>query len=67
MITLIKVGNGYVQSKHMEFLIDSSDDVENLPTASGLNACTPGSVAYTPDLSTVYILGNDGEWHVVSV
>ena len=62
MVNIIKVGSGYVHSKHKEFLIDSSADVGLLPGITGADPCAPGSIAYTPDLKAVYILGNDGVW-----
>lgn len=63
MISTIKVGSGYVSSKHKSFLIDSGDDVAALPSTTGTDPCAPGSIAYTPDLAEVYILGNDGHWY----
>lgn len=63
MVNIIKVGSGYVSSKHKTFLIDSEDDVARLPRTTGADPCAPGSIAYTPDLTVVYILGNDGYWH----
>ena len=45
------------------FLIDSGDDVASLPSTIGTDPCAPGSIAYTPDLMEVYILGNDGHWY----
>lgn len=63
MISTIRIGSGYVSSKHKEFLIDSGDDVARLPSTTGADPCAPGSIAYTPDLMEVYILGNDGYWY----
>jgi hypothetical protein len=63
MVTTIKIGSGYVHSKHKEFLIDSTSDVAQLPGVTGPDACAPGSMAYTPDLNALYILGSDGIWH----
>lgn len=68
MITLLKIGNGYVNPDRKEYLISSSSDVAGLPTSqaagSAINGrCAPGSIAYTPDLQTIYILGNDDVWH----
>lgn len=65
MITVVKVGSGYVQTGRKEFLIDSASDAQNLPTNQGAEYCAPGSIAYTPDLKSIYILGNDNTWHQV--
>ena len=40
-----------------EFIISDADDVANLPTSA-----TPGSIAYTANLSSVYIKDIDGTW-----
>ena len=63
MITLLKVGATYNSPDHKTFLIDSSADVASLPSTAD---CAPGSMAYTPDLKTIYIFGNDGAWHSAS-
>lgn len=68
MVTLLKIGNGYVNPDRKEYLIDSIADIAGLPTATKegtiINGkCAPGSVAYTPDLKIIYMLGNDGQWH----
>lgn len=70
MITVLSIGNGYIQPEKKEFLISSSSDVADLPTAasskdSDYGRCAPGSVAYTADLSKLYMLGADDEWHAV--
>lgn len=60
MITLVKTGakDGYEHgSSHKEYLISGESDKANLPTA-----CAPGSIAYTADLKTVYILSNEKVW-----
>lgn len=68
MVTLLKIGNGYVNPDRKEFLINGSSDVSGLPNSkaagSSINGkCAPGSIAYTPDLKLIYILGNDDQWH----
>lgn len=49
--------NGYFAPSVKEFLIDSDSDVSSLPTD-----CIAGSVAYTANLSSVYILSNLKVW-----
>ena len=71
MISLMRIGNAYFSPDRKEFLIDSADDVQNLPNSkkdgAGINGkCAPGSVAYTPDLKIIYMLGNDDAWHDAS-
>lgn len=71
MVTLLKIGGMYINPDRKEFLIDSEADIAGLPTAtsdgSSINGrCAPGSVAYTPDLKTIYLLGNDNTWHDAS-
>ena len=70
-ISLLKIGNAYVDPDRKEFLIDTADDVDGLPTKTktgrAINGrCSPGSIAYTPDLTVYFILGNDDEWHDAS-
>ena len=66
MITLLKIRNNYASPLHKEFLIDSEDDVANLPDSileeNEDNVCAVGSVAYTADLSLMYMLSNNNEW-----
>lgn len=40
-----------------EILIDSADDLEDIPRDTA-----PGSVAYTPGMTLMYMKGNDGTW-----
>lgn len=54
------------------FLLSDPEDVDTLPTVlkDGTDEkvsgrCAPGSVAYTPDLKYMAILGNDSKWHEV--
>ena len=56
-----------------EYLLRSTADVASLPTSTEpgwdgtkrLDPCYPGSVAYTPDLANIYVLGPDDKWHAV--
>ena len=71
MVTLLKIGGVYINPDRKEFLINNENDIATLPTAhsegSGTTGiCAPGSVAYTPDLTLIYILGNDDEWHLAT-
>ena len=70
MISLLKIGMAYYSPNRKEYLIDDADDIENLPTSKTKGAseavpgtCSAGSIAYTPDLRLVYILGNDDVWY----
>ena len=52
----------------VEFLIDSETDIADLPTSEAEGTeiemiCAPGSIAYTADLTSTYMLGNDNIWH----
>lgn len=68
MISLLKSGKLYVNPNRKEYLIDSEKDIASLPTPLGegdgiIGICAPGSIAYTPDLTLICILGNDNVWH----
>jgi len=70
MVTLIEIDGGYVLPDRKRYLLSSPDDVDGLPTSStdGISIsgrCSPGSIAYTPDLVNVYMLGNDDIWHEI--
>lgn len=67
MISIVKVGTNYHNSNRKEFMIDSAADIADLPTTTGPDSCSPSSIAFTADLSRIYILGNDGEWHKAEV
>jgi hypothetical protein len=58
-IGTIRNGIGYDASNYHEYLIDSVDDVANLPTG-----CALGSIAYTADFSVIAVKKNDGTWYV---
>lgn len=78
-VTLLKIGNSYVNPDRKDFLLETGTDEEILEQISGLptttsegtlpgmrGVCSPGSVAYTPDLKVIYMLGSDDEWHNVN-
>ena len=53
-----------------EFILRTKSAVAQLPTsttrgAQGDDTCYPGSVAYTGDLETIYVLGPDNEWREI--
>ena len=57
-MSIYKVKNrGESVTETDEFLISGESDVANLP-----DSATPGSIAYTANLSSVYIKDIDGTW-----
>ena len=58
-VTTYRINEDYNASNHMEFLCDTSDDIESLP---GLDECAAGSVAMTLDKGDFYILTPNGKW-----
>lgn len=56
--TLLKAIQAYEKhsGQHQEYLIESYDDLIELPIAA------PGSIAYTPGYTEIYELGFDGTW-----
>ena len=71
MVTLLKIGESYQIPNRKTFLIDNDIDVLSLPTMTRdgvgiVGRCAQGSIAYSPDLKIIYILGNDGVWHNAS-
>lgn len=64
--TVLKGGLGK-DLNYKEFIISSSADVPSLPTStiSGKGIASAGSVAYTQDMSSCYMLGPDGIWREV--
>lgn len=54
--SIVKVYGMPVDTELTEFIIDSSNDVDSLPTD-----IADGSSAYTKDLSKIYLL-KDGTW-----
>lgn len=68
MALLIRENDKLNSTATSEFLVESAADVLSLPTsttegANGLRKCYFGSVAYTPDLLHIYMLGQDDVWH----
>lgn len=54
---------GLTHDEREKFLMDTADDVENLPMD-----CAVGSIAYTADKSEGYLMSPSGVWvKVVSV
>jgi len=75
-VTLLKIGNSYVNPDRKDFLLETGTDEEineqiaGLPTTTkegtlpGMRGkCSAGSVAYTPDLKVIYMLGSDDVWY----
>lgn len=65
MITTIKHGGDGRPFNYMEFLCDSSSDLQNLP-ALGSDGCSAGSKAFLMDTQKTYILDNTGTWQEVT-
>lgn len=70
----VKIRGKYVIPDTKEIMIGSTADVSKLPTTTTYgtftspNANEPvgvGSIAYTPDMGSVYQLGVDNTWHEV--
>ena len=57
---VIKKGDGYERSGVCTIMIESASDIQNLP-----GDIAPGSVAYTADMSLMYMFGLDGQWHEI--
>ncbi len=67
MIRIVKAGGPGYGENYREFVISSSSDVSDLPTADTPEPDTTeaGSIAYTQDLSKTYMLGPDNVWREV--
>ena len=65
MITTIKQGGDGRPFNYMEFMCDSSSDLQNLP-ALGSNGCSVASKAFLMDTQKTYILDNTGTWQEVN-
>ena len=56
---------------HMEFVLDSYEEVFTLPTNTEarevggelVGPCAPGSFAFVPASSEIYMMDNNGGWH----
>lgn len=56
-------GSSSAECRRYEFLLDSESDMSS--PAVDLTKVAPGSVAYVPDLSAIWVFGADGEFHKV--
>lgn len=67
MIKVIKRGGDGMDENYKEFAMTSSDDVQDLPNSQTPwpNKTTVGSLAYTQDLASAYMLGLDDTWREV--
>ena len=65
MITTIKQGGDGRPFNYMEFMCDSSSDLQNLP-ALGSNGCSVASKAFLMDTQKTYILDNTGIWKEIT-
>lgn len=65
MITTIKQGGDGRPFNYMEFMCDSSSDLQNLP-ALGSNGCSVASKAFLMDTQKTYILDNTGTWKEIT-
>lgn len=67
MIRQVVCGGPGHTNFYREFIISSTSDVSNLPVNTGdtIDECDPGSIAYTQDMSHMYVLGNDYTWREV--
>lgn len=71
-VTLIAIDGRYHIPDRKRFLISSESDINDLPTTSKdgvgvVGRCSPGSMAHTPSMSSIFILGNDDVWHKAEV
>ena len=57
---ILKKGDGYQRSNVCTIMIESENDIDNLP-----GDVAPGSIAYTADMSLMAMFGLDGEWHEI--
>lgn len=70
MIQVVRLNDDPCSTNINEYLIDSVGDVASLPTSkrkgsNGMPTCFASSLAYVPDLSHIWMLGNDDVWHEV--
>lgn len=56
------VGGNKLPYNYAEFICDSENDINNLPTKTSEFACSIGSKALVLETKNVYILNNDNEW-----
>lgn len=57
VIRSLSFSNGYAQSTVLEILLDSAEDVDDLPTD-----CSPGSFAYTANMDHAWQMSPSHEW-----
>lgn len=60
MFSIIKVFDNYNNSNYREYICDDISDISSLPVD-----CAVGSTAFVIDGSSVYMLGNDKQWHEI--
>ncbi len=67
MIKTVKSGGEGHGMNYREFIITAAADVANLPNSQtpAPNTADIGSVAYTQDMSKMYMLGPDDVWREV--
>jgi hypothetical protein len=75
MFSITKVGNNINSAQVREFVADTVDDINSLPhiktrgkqsTNVTSNDCVAaGSTCFCIDPPSVYMLGNDDEWHQI--
>lgn len=58
----ITAQSGNVSSYVMEFQADKLEDIATLPKSP---TCLPGSTCLCIEDSSVWMLGNDNEWHEI--
>ena len=67
MIKIVKSGGEGHGMNYREFIITAAADVASLPNSQtpAPNTADIGSVAYTQDMSKMYMLGTDDVWREV--
>jgi hypothetical protein len=67
LIKIVKSGGEGHGMNYREFIITAAADVANLPNSQtpAPNTADIGSVAYTQDMSKMYMLGPDDVWREV--
>lgn len=62
MFSLLYSSNGVEEANDIrEYLIDSENDLEFIPSDAA-----PGSIAYLPDLSSIWMKSNTGIWTLIT-
>ena len=67
MIKIVKSGGDGHGPNYREFILSSAADVSDLPNSEtpAPDTADIGSVAYTQDMSKMYMLGTDDVWREV--